>query len=290
MSAYFTRSLISLAFLPFLVVSSGRAADPESKRQLEHTDYDSWNSISSSQLSPDGKWLSYSISPAKGDGTLFIREINSTKEFTIPRGRSARFSFDSHHAVYVVSPDSELVKKLKEEKSKAPTPTSHLEVLNLKTGLIQKVDRVSGFSLPKENADWVAFQVSPVQSSDSAEEKKNPLNETFEITSEGIQRKEKELKYRKEKKPPAEESKAKQSKKKESAKKNNKPDAPKPAGKKKDKPSGRVLVIKNLNSGIEQRMPMVSKFQFNESGSSLAYSTSVPSEVDAAEEGVFVVD
>ncbi len=279
-------------FLACLLVSACalQAADPESKRQLEHKDYDAWNSVQASSLSPDGKWLSYSIAPAEGDSKLFIRQIDSTKEYSVLRGGSARFTYDSKKVLYTVRPDSKLIEKLRKEKSGGPMPTSHLEILDLTTGDVETIDGVNSYTLPDESGDWVAFQLSSdaskkVQSGSAA------LNETFQISAEGINRQPKKLEYRKPKSKPAPKSEKpappKKGKKKATGKK---PTETKPPANKKTKPVGRMLVLRSLKTGVERRVPAVNGYRFNESGTMLTYRTSVSKNTDASEEGVFIMD
>ena len=53
------------------------------KRALDHDVYDSWQSVSSTSITDDGKYLSYSIVPQEGDRELVIVEIASGKELRL---------------------------------------------------------------------------------------------------------------------------------------------------------------------------------------------------------------
>ena len=107
---YLSMASIALAAfcLAVAVDSVSAQQDLEDKRELQHTDYDKWNSVRGQNLSADGKWISYTVSPGEGDATLKIRHIASTKEYTILRGANARFTYDSKFVVYRVDPDSKL--------------------------------------------------------------------------------------------------------------------------------------------------------------------------------------
>ncbi|MEO7998337.1 MAG: hypothetical protein ABI852_12885, partial [Gemmatimonadaceae bacterium] len=71
---------------------------------LNLADYGRWNRVTSTSLSPDGKWMSYAYQPNDGDATLFIRQLDSDKLYTIPVGSAPVFSDDSHWVGYFVSP------------------------------------------------------------------------------------------------------------------------------------------------------------------------------------------
>ncbi len=71
---------------------------------LNLADYGRWNRVTSTGLSPDGKWMSYAYQPNDGDATLFIRGLDTDKLYTIPVGSAPVFSDDSRWVGYFVSP------------------------------------------------------------------------------------------------------------------------------------------------------------------------------------------
>lgn len=75
-----------------------------SLKVLNLADYGRWNRVTSTSLSPDGKWMSYAYQPNDGDATLFIRQLDSDKLYTIPVGSAPIFSDDSRWVGYFVSP------------------------------------------------------------------------------------------------------------------------------------------------------------------------------------------
>src|SRR3954463_11380280 len=62
------------------------AKDPATKKILTLADYGRWNRIASSAISPDGKWVAYVFQPNDGDGTLFVKQLDGDKIFTVPVG------------------------------------------------------------------------------------------------------------------------------------------------------------------------------------------------------------
>ncbi len=79
-------------------------ADPGAKRVLGLADIGRWNRIANAALSADGKWMTYVVTPNEGDGTLYIKNLDAAKEYTIPVGSAPVFSDDSRYAGYFVSP------------------------------------------------------------------------------------------------------------------------------------------------------------------------------------------
>lgn len=251
----------------------GYAIDIEDKRQLEHEDYDIWNTLGSQTISNDGNWLGFSVTSGKGKSVLHIREIGSAKEFTVKNGRSLRFSHDSDYAIFVITPDADLLKKLRKEKRpESELPKPQLQILDLKTSKSITQEGVSSFTLPAKAAGWIAYR-RPDATTKSIVETKSELNETFEITTEGVQRKTPKKKFRK---PPAEpkpESKSKKSA--ESSKEKGEAAEKKDAkSKKKEKKNGSTLVVRSLDSKVEFSFPYVVSYRFTEQGTHLAFATS----------------
>src|SRR6516164_10101893 len=58
----------------------------QSKRPLNHTDYDGWRAIVGERLSNDGKFLVYGLFPQEGDGEVVIRNLVTGKEQREPAG------------------------------------------------------------------------------------------------------------------------------------------------------------------------------------------------------------
>ena len=290
--------LAAMAFLQTASFTTLSAQSDEDKRPLTHEDYEKWNSVRGQNISDDGKWISYTLSTEKGDGTLYIRHIATDKQYTILRGRSARFTFDSKHILFVVAPDSKAIEKHQKEKKPASMfPKSKLQILNLETGKHVTVSGVNGFTMPAKATGWVAFTMQDSSDAGAVKQTKSSLTTTYEITEEGVRRQEENKKKAAKKK--AAEEKAKQAKgakkkpgSKETKEKKNetaaesKNDAKK-AAKKKEKRNGSTLVLRNLNTFIEQRFPFATNYRFSEDGQQFAFATSTE---DGEGDGVHVVD
>ncbi len=244
----------------------------QAPRQLEHKDYDLWNSVSGQTISNDGKWIAYSIVQAKGKRTLKIREVGSQKEFVIAGGSGARFTFDNQFAVYSILPDPELIKKLQKEKKKPDElPKPKLEFLNLETGKHTTIENASSASMPAKAAGWVAYSLNKPKKQATVQKTNSSTSTHLKVTPEGL----------KKSTPPKPKAKPK-------AKPGTKPQAKGKAAAKKEKPksTGSTLVLRNLATGVETHYPNVSSRAFSEDGARLAISVS--SEV-ADEDGVYVV-
>lgn len=260
-----------------------------SKRALEHKDYDHWNTLGQTTLSNDGKWILYSISSGKTDGNniLKIRKIGASKEYTVVGGAEGRFTFDSRFAIFRIQPDKAKVKQLRKDKTKSEDmPVDQHQILDLKNGERTSLERIKSIGLPEKNSDWIAIHKMKPAEPKPVQEKPSSINETYEITEEGLQRPEKKPKLKKREELVEPELEEKEEKKKNptkntpESKAEGKSKSGSEAGadddkKKRDKAPGTTLVLRNLRNGEERSFPDAMSYQFSKFGDSFAWTTSV---------------
>jgi hypothetical protein len=230
-------SSVRLLFSLIILVSVTAIADV-SKRPLDHSDYDHWSTMSQQRLSHNGKWIMYVINSGKADGdsTLVIRKNGADTQYSVVRGRAARFTSDSKFAIYQITPNPAHVEKLKKDKARPQDiPGTQLELLDLTTGDHVTVASIKSFSLPEENGAWLAYLLDKPFETETVKTHKSDVAETYEITPEGLRRPQKALTL-KPRKPEARKSEAK---------------AKKP-GRSKTK-SGREKAEKDLTAGMTRR-------------------------------------
>ncbi len=106
------------------------------KKPLDHSVFDSWQSVGSTSLSPDGSVIAYEVNPQEGDGTLTIRSFGKKgREILIPRGYNARILDNSRFAVCLIKPEFQKTRRAKIDKKKADDmPKDSLAVINLASG------------------------------------------------------------------------------------------------------------------------------------------------------------
>jgi dipeptidyl aminopeptidase/acylaminoacyl peptidase len=171
--------LISLVGAP--PPTRGQEKQP-SKRSLTHRDYDSWRSLTGSQISRNGEYVAYSLIPQDGDGELVIRKLSSGEEWRHPRGwrapsplpddpeaaqaaiaalnRATRpvFSSDSQWLFFIIEPNKEDVLKARREMKKAEEmPANALGLLDLQSGRLRRIDRVKSFQVPEDGTGYIAI-------------------------------------------------------------------------------------------------------------------------------------
>lgn len=168
--------------------AGARAAQtPTTKRALTHQDYDSWRSILAQQVSRDGKFVAYAYVPQDGDGEIVVRNIATGVDWRAPRGyrppvpppddpgtniaefqaEQARllrpvFTADSKFLVFSTEPGkAELNKAKKEKKKPEDMPKNGLNIMDLTTGAVTRVEKVKTFRVPEDGSGFISFLMEP---------------------------------------------------------------------------------------------------------------------------------
>ena len=179
---------VNIVVLAIFFSSSINAQQDLSKKQLDHADYDAWNTMTRSEISRDGKWALFSVQNGSIDGeaTVTFRNLDSEKQYIVQRGADPRFTWDSKFALYRITPSKAKLKQLKKNKDKSksenlPKPT--FQILELATGELTTIDNVMSFRTPEKNGDWVACLLRDTDTNDELKTTKPTVNETYEAVS-----------------------------------------------------------------------------------------------------------
>jgi dipeptidyl aminopeptidase/acylaminoacyl peptidase len=148
----------------------------QSKRPINHSDYDGWRSIVSERLSNDGKFLAYGLFPQEGDGEVVIRNLVTGKEQREPAGMrpaptpptpgeegpavaapSATLTFSADSKTLVFSTFAAKAETDKAKKDKKPAPKGGMVIVDLASGKATRMDRVKRFVLPEKGNGVMAY-------------------------------------------------------------------------------------------------------------------------------------
>jgi dipeptidyl aminopeptidase/acylaminoacyl peptidase len=128
------------------------------KKPLDHTVYDTWESISSKQISNNGQWIGFTIAQQEGDAKLQLVNVANSNKVLIPRAGMLQFSTDSKFAAFLIKPFNKDTRLGKIKKKKADElPKDSLGFINLTTNAVQKVARVKSFKLPENGGAMLAY-------------------------------------------------------------------------------------------------------------------------------------
>src|SRR5260370_20669598 len=143
----------------------------QTKRPLNHGDYDGWRSIVGQRLSNDGQLLVYGLFPQEGDGEVVIRSLVTGKEQREPAGqrpaptpptpgeegpaiedRAAVLEFSSDSKIVVFSTFPPKAHSDKAKKHHKPAPKDGMVIVDLASGNATRVERVKHFAMPEKAA------------------------------------------------------------------------------------------------------------------------------------------
>ena len=88
------------------------------KKPLDHSVYDGWQSVRSVQLTPDGRLVSYEVNPQEGDGTLYIKNLQTGAEAVIARGTGLKWAQDARVGLFTLKAPFADVRQAKIDKKK----------------------------------------------------------------------------------------------------------------------------------------------------------------------------
>lgn len=149
-----------------LFISSFAFAQDKTKPPLTWKDVASWKSIPTfggTQLSADGAWFAYVITPNEGDAELIVRKTADTTQLKYPVGSGSFFSFsfseDSKWIAFKVYP------KDKDKKAAAKNPagkplTDKVILVNLTNKKKTEFERVKNFAFNEDKSSVLALHLT----------------------------------------------------------------------------------------------------------------------------------
>ncbi len=171
-----------LPVLPVLLALSAMVLGPmpaaaQAPRPLTQADFDQWKSIAGTALSPDGRWVAYTLTPQVGDGELVVRATTGTTEHRHPRGFTgrpqlqagamggftpapARWTADGQFLAFLVYPAMDASERARRARTRPQdAPKNSLGVFSARTGRFEVIPRVRGFELAAESAGFLLYHL-----------------------------------------------------------------------------------------------------------------------------------
>ena len=152
------------------------AAAPAAPRALALQDILAWRSIGSAELSPDGSWFMYKLSPLEGESEIVLRQVAGTKEYRFPIGEAPRFgagartgfSADSKWAAFLSYPGSKEMKSLRKDKKRVTTTAV---LVDLAKGDKTEFEKVRGLAFSGDNPGFIALHRYAPESQEKEKDK-----------------------------------------------------------------------------------------------------------------------
>ncbi len=158
-------------------------AFPQTKRPLNHHDYDGWRTIGTPTLSRDGKFLAYGLFPEEGDGEVVVCNLTSNREWRekagerpqpvtpdpgaeegppAQRGVTISFTADGKWLVFSTFPSRADVEQAKKDKKRPDEmPKGGMVIMSLadgpEGGKITRIANVKNFQVPSAGSGYLAY-------------------------------------------------------------------------------------------------------------------------------------
>lgn len=288
--------------LGLLLSPAASAQVAAQKRPLTQEDWDRWQTIASPTLSPDGRWAAYTLNPRVGEGEFIVRSTSGSAEYRVnlgftnrvnntpgaergrgggaggpPPGAGGRggrgggggaagpFTTDARYAFTMVTnpprarvDSAEAAQRANAGRGgrggQALPAVSQLKVIRLADGNVETIDRARSYRVPEASSRWLAY-VLP-DSAATADSAAGGRGGRGGAAAGGGGR----------------------------GAGSGPGAAAAPAAR---RTLGTPLVLRNLDSGAEEKLADVSSFAFDDSAKVLAYTVAAR---DSTKDGLFLRD
>ncbi|MGV3612851.1 MAG: prolyl oligopeptidase family serine peptidase [Fluviicola sp.] len=141
---------VSIGFSVLAVLFIGLQAFGQ-KKILGPEVYNSWNRVGDVKLSPDGKFSAYSVKPYRGDGFLYLVNLDTGKKDSIARGYEPKFDENGSFLVFKIHPGFDTLRKVELAKiNKEKWPKDSLGVWEINTRSFMKYENLKEFKLSEK--------------------------------------------------------------------------------------------------------------------------------------------
>ncbi len=153
----FTSIIFIILFHHFVFAQS-------SKKPLDHSTYDIWNTIQNVRVTNNGDWVIYQLQPGEGDPTIKLIDRDGVEQSSYARSKNASFTWDSEYLVWVITAPLDTMKAMRRRKvEKEDLPKDTLAILSLANQTIEKIPNVKSYQLPEEWSGHLAYLLAPVK-------------------------------------------------------------------------------------------------------------------------------
>ena len=149
------KHLFILILLTFSIVVSAQSQ----KKIIDEQVYEDWKSLGSYTFTDDGRFLSFTIDPAKGDGYLYIYHTENGKLDSIPRGEKPVFSANGNFLCFRIKPQYDTLRAMKLRKvRKDKLPKDSLGIYLLEEDSLIKIPNINSYNLPDSINEFVVYE------------------------------------------------------------------------------------------------------------------------------------
>jgi len=143
------------------------------KKVLTPKVYSQWKNIGDQHISADGKWICYEIYKQKGDGYLYLYNVETQKLDSIARGKRAEIAPTSDYMAFMIVPQYDSLRKMKLNKvPKKKLPKDSLGIWIFSNDSIIKIAKVKDFDMASEWSAWMLYTMADQKKEAKTKQKK----------------------------------------------------------------------------------------------------------------------
>ena len=149
---HFMKKIIALLICLLPLISFSQ------KKPLDHSVYDSWQSIGEKLISANGKFVAYTINVQEGDANLVIQSTQGNKLIEVARGYNITITDDDKFVVFKIKPTYKQTRDAKIAKKKVDEmPKDSLGIYDVENVKLEKIARVKSYKTPEKAGGWLAY-------------------------------------------------------------------------------------------------------------------------------------
>ncbi|MDD3728559.1 MAG: prolyl oligopeptidase family serine peptidase [Dysgonamonadaceae bacterium] len=131
------------------------------KKQLDHSVYDDWKSLSNISVDNNGRFAATIIQPQEGDSKLFIQNLKTNRPFEYTRIASFALSPDGSYTVgFLKAPFADTRQAKIDKKKPEEMPKDSLLIVNNETFSYTILPNVKSYKTPQELGNYVAYKTT----------------------------------------------------------------------------------------------------------------------------------
>ncbi len=150
-------------------------AQKATKKSMDHSVYNEWNSIQQTQISNDGRWIIYNLNAPEHDPMLNIYDHTSGRTSSFERATGAKITADNAFLVFTIKAPVDSVKQMRRDKVEdKDLPKDTLAILQLSNFQLHRIPRVKSFQISKKSSELIAYHLAvakPIEQDSSQTEK-----------------------------------------------------------------------------------------------------------------------
>lgn len=128
------------------------------KKPLDHSVYNNWQSIGERLISPNGKWVAYTVDVQEGDNELVIQSSDALKKMVVPRGYNASITSDNRFVIFRIRPLYKDIREARIKKKKPEEfPKDSLGLVSLGGDSVWKKPLIGSYKVPEKFTGWFAY-------------------------------------------------------------------------------------------------------------------------------------